>query len=209
MYTQIIDYIQDHLSPYLFGFRKGHSTEQCLVIMLEKWKKALDQKGNAGAILTDLSEAFDSLCHNLLIAKLSAYDFDQESLEFIRSYLKDRKQRTKVGSFYSIWNLIKLFVPLGSILGPLLFNIFIHDIFYFISDIDIANYADDNTPYATEISMTSLLETLEMETNVLLYWFRVNEMKPNEDKCHLLVINHGNVSVNLGSENISCSSSVD
>ena len=57
--------------------------------------------------------------------------------------------------------------------------------------------------------MTSLLETLEMETNVLLYWFRVNEMKPNEDKCNLLVINHENVSVNLGSENISCSSSVD
>ena len=66
--------------------------------MLEKWKKALDKKGIAGAILTDLSNAFDSLCHNLLIAKLSAYGFDQESLEFIRSYLKNRKQRTKVCS---------------------------------------------------------------------------------------------------------------
>ena len=209
MYNQINDFIQEQLSPYLFGFRKGHSTEQCLVIMLEKWKKALDKKSNAGAILTDLSKAFDSLSHELLIAKLSAYGFDQESLEFIRSYLNDRKQRTKIGTCYSTWKQIKVGVPQGSILGPLLFNIFLNDIFYFIMDIDIANYADDNTPYTTDINITSLLETLENETNVLLNWFRVNEMKPNEDKCHLLVINHENVSVNLGTENITCSSSVN
>ena len=66
--------------------------------MLEEWKKALDKKDNAGAILTDLSKAFASLNHELLIAKLNAYGFDKESLEFIRSYLKERKQRTKVGN---------------------------------------------------------------------------------------------------------------
>ena len=97
----------------------------------------------------------------------------------------------------------------GSILGPLLFNIFINDIFYFISDISIANYADDNTPYTTEKSITSLLETLEVETNVLLDWLRTNEMRQNEDKSHLLVINQENVSVTLGNEDISCSSTVD
>ena len=177
--------------------------------MLEKWKKAPDKKDNAEAILTDLSKAFDSLNHELLIAKLNAYGFDKESLEFIRSYLKERKQRTKVGSYYSTWKSIKFGVPQGSILGPLLFNIFINDIFYFISDISIANYADDNTPYTTEKSITSLLETLEVETNVLLDWFRTNEMGPNEDKCHLLVINQENVSVTLGNEDISCSSTVD
>ena len=209
MYNQINEYIQNHLSPYLFGFRKGHSTEQCLVIMLEEWKKALDKKDNAGAILTDLSKAFDSLNHELLIAKLNAYGFDKESLEFIRSYLKERKQRTKVGSYYSTWKSIKLGVPQGSILGPLLFNIFINDIFYFISGISIANYADDNTPYTTEKSITSLIEILEVETNVLLEWFKTNEMRPNEDKCHLLVINQENVSVTLGNEKISCSSTVD
>ena len=179
MCNQIIDYIQIHLSPYLFGFRKGHSTEQCLVIMLEEWKKPLDKKGNAGAILTDLSKAFDSLSHDLLIVKLSAYGLDNESLKFIRSNLTERKQRTKVGSSYSTWKFIKRGVPQGSILGRLLFNIFLNDIFYFIKDVSIANYADDNTPYAMDINVTALLETLELGTNVLLDWFRINEMKPN------------------------------
>ena len=93
MYTQIITYIDGFLSPHLFGFRKGHSAEQCLTVMLEQWKKALDGKGTAGAILTDLSKAFDCLNHNLLLAKLDAYGFHKEAIEFIRTYLKDRKQR--------------------------------------------------------------------------------------------------------------------
>ena len=156
-----------------------------------------------------MSKAFDSLSHDLLIAKLSAYGFDKESLEFIYSYLKERKQRTKVVTYYSTWKSIKCGVPQGSILGPLLFNIFLNDIFYFIRSVSIANYADDNTLYATENNVKSLLKTLELETNLLLDWFRINEMKPNEDKCHLLVINQDNVSVTLGNENISCSSTVE
>lgn len=77
MYNEIIDFIEKSLSPYLFGFRKGHSTEQCLLVMLEAWKKALDENGYAGAILTDLSKAFDCLNHDLLIAKLDAYGFSK------------------------------------------------------------------------------------------------------------------------------------
>ena len=88
MHTEIIDFIENSLSPFLFGFRKGHSTEQCLVAMLEAWKLAIDDKGYAGAILTDLSKAFDCLKHDLLIAKLDAYGFNQDALKFIRSYLK-------------------------------------------------------------------------------------------------------------------------
>ena len=133
----------------------------------------------------------------------------QEPLEFIHSYLRERKQWIKVGTYYSTWKSIKCGVPQGSILGPLLFNIFLNDIFYFIRSVSIANYADDNTPCDTENNVKSLLKTLEFETNLLLGWFRITEMKPNEDKWHLLVINQENVSVTLGNENISCSSTVE
>ena len=210
MYNQILEYIDKSLSPYLFGFRKGHNTEQCLVIMLESWKKALDEKCFAGAILTDLSKAFDCLNHELLIAKLNAYGFGMAALKLLYSYLKERKQRTKIGTSYSTWKEVKFGVPQGSILGPLLFNIFLNDMFYSIKEVKIANYADDNTTYSTDKDMTDLLGKLENETSILLEWFKVNEMKSNEDKCHLLFVNHqDDVSVKLGNEIIAGSPSID
>ena len=132
MYDNIYNYMENKLSPYLCGFRKGYSTMYCLVIMLERFKKALDKKNKFGALLTDLSKAFDCLNHELLIAKLDAYNFDK-SLEVIRSYLSNRKHRTKINYTFSEWAEIFDGIPQGSILGPLLFNIYMNDIFYFCS----------------------------------------------------------------------------
>ena len=154
MYVQILHYIEKYFSPYLFGFRKGCSTEQCLNVMLETWKKALDKK-TVGAVLTDLSKAFDCLKHKLLIAKLAAYGFDREDLTFTYNYLSNRKLRTKIKSHFSSRRDILYGVTQGSILGPLLFNIFLNDIFLFIEN---ANYADDTTPYAIETSIEKLMQ---------------------------------------------------
>ena len=208
MSEQIKSYMYKYLSPYLFGYRKNHSSEQCLTIMLEAWKKALDCKDRAGAVVTDLSKAFDCLNHELLISKLEAYGFGKQALNFIFNYLKERKQRTRVNSAYSTWRSTKLGVPQGSILGPLLFNIFINDIFFFLRKTKIANYADDNTAYVTENNIEGLLTTLQEETTEVLKWFQINEMKPNGDKCHLIIANKNNVNITLGSEIIESEESI-
>ena len=209
MYDEIYSYIEKFLSPYLFGYRRNHSTEQCLTIMIEAWKKALDLKHSAGAILTDLSKAFDCLNHKLLIAKLNAYGLHKEALNFIYNYLEGRKQGTKVNNSYSTWRDVKYGLPQGSILGPLLFNIFIDDIFFFIEETKVANYADDNTVYCAEETIEMLKTTLEKETNIVLKWFRDNEMKSNDDKCHLIVARLENEYINIGSEVIKSSESVE
>jgi hypothetical protein len=187
MNEQMYEYMDKFLSPFLFGYRPGYGTQYCLLTMIEMWKKALDEQKVAGAILTDLSKAFDCISHELLIAKLEAYGFDKSALILIYDYLTGRMQRTKVNGSYSSWREILSGVPQGSILGPLLFNIFINDIFFFLEKTNIANFADDNTPYCVENDIMTLLKSLESDTGTVLNWFRFNEMKPNQGKCHLMI----------------------
>ena len=209
IYEDVSHYMDNKLSPYLCGFRKGYSTQHCLIVMLEKWKKALDKKNVAGALLTDLSKAFDCLNHELLIAKLDAYGFDHASLYLILSYLTGRKQRTKVNNSYSDWSQIESGIPQGSIMGPLLFNIYINDLFYFINEDRVTNYADDTTPYNIEKNVENVISNLQVDSETLLNWFNDNFFKLNADKCKLLVTNHEDeVSIKIGRETIKGKKSV-
>ena len=122
MFHQIDKYMDGKLSMYQCGCRKGMSAQNCLLFMIEKWRKCLDNKGKAGVLLTDLSKAFDCLAHELLVAKLNVYGFDYLSLKLIYNYLFDRFERVRINSQYSSWSNITFSVPQGSILGPLLFN---------------------------------------------------------------------------------------
>ena len=97
--------------------------------MIDKWEKAVDNHKVFGAVLTDLSKAFDCICHDLLIAKLNAYGLSLPALKLITDYLQNRKQRTKIGLTDSDWEDIISGVPEGSIFAPLLFDIFLRDLF--------------------------------------------------------------------------------
>ena len=135
---------------------------------IEKWRESLYSGGNFGALLTDLLKAFDCLPHDLLIAKLHAYRLDMPSLKLIHSYLTKRRQRVKINNTYSSWSAIHFGVSQGSILGPLLFNIFLCDLFLFVPNIGIANCADDNTLHTTNKHLETVLKELEQGSDTLL-----------------------------------------
>ena len=120
-------YFSALLSNLLSGFRKGYSTQHALFRVIETWRQCLDSRGVVGTILMDLSKTYDCILHNLLIAILDAYGLDRNSLRIMLSYLSNRIQRVKMGTWLSKYDKIKSGVPQGFVHGPLLFNISIND----------------------------------------------------------------------------------
>ena len=114
MQKQIKGFIISFLSPFLCGCRKGFNTQHALLTLVENWRKGLDNKGFDGAILMDLSKAFDTLNHDLLIAKLHGYGFQHDTLTLLHSYLSKRWHRTKVNTSFSSWEELIKGVPQGS-----------------------------------------------------------------------------------------------
>ena len=138
--------------------------------------------------MMDLSKAFDCISHELLIAKLHVYGFNKASLKLTYNYLKGRNQRVKINADYSSWREILSGVPQGSVLGPLLFNIFINDLFFCVKNSEICNYADDNSLTVADADLDKIIAKLETDIDILNTWFKNNGMLLNEDKCHFMII---------------------
>ena len=163
------------LSRYQCGFRKGYDPQHCLLAMIDKWKIAVDNGNVFGALLTDLSKAFDCLPHDLIIAKLNSYGFNLTALNLIHNYLTKRKQRTKINHSHSSWEDILFVVSQGSIFGPILFNIFLSEL--------LCNYADDNTINKEHENIDDLITFLQEAAAKLFKCFFYNQTLINANYC--------------------------
>ena len=143
--NQLLGHFYEIFNDLFSAFRKGHSCQLLLLKFVEDMKNALDQKHAVGALFMDLSKAFDCLPHGLLVAKLHAYGLTPAACCLLGDYLSGSRQRVKISDARSAWETLAKGVPQGSILGPLLFNIFINDMFYFMEKCSLYNYADDNS----------------------------------------------------------------
>ena len=134
-----------------------------------------------------LSKAFDTINHQLLLAKLHGFVFNRQALAMICSYSSNWKQRIKISNVFSSSKDLILGVPQGSVLGPLIFNIYVNDLLFFLKDLGICNFADDIVTYISDESLENFLKSLEKNSMLAISWFEKIYMKLSTDKCHLIV----------------------
>ena len=164
------------------AYRPGHSCQDVLLYILNRFTQGIDSGKQVAAVAMDLSSAFDCLPPNLMYHKLVAYGFNQNSAKLIYSYLTGRSQRVKIGSNVGDWMDLTKGTPQGSKLGPNLFNLFINDLLYYLPDNSVANFADDNTLFAVQDSPQDLRDKLNSLVNKAQFWFMENGMQSNPTK---------------------------
>ena len=143
--NSVIPFVDNLLSVLISAYRQTYSSNHVLIRLIENWKQSLDKNKFVGVVLMDLSKAFDCIPRELLIAKMDAYGFDLNSLTFFYSYLKNRKQSVKINNTCRIFQILLSGVRQGSILGPILFNIFINDLLMSTKNSELHDFADENT----------------------------------------------------------------
>lgn len=194
---QIVSHLTLHniIDPFQSGFRPGFSTESCLVRLLDDIKLAKSRKMITALILFDYSKAFDKVNYSILCAKLENYGFDAHAVGWLQSYLRDRKQQVVIGkSTYSDWESPDNGVPQGSVLGPLLFLIYINDIGRSLKFCNRLLFADDLQIYLSFPlhDMASHLELLQCDITSLAEWCNINALSLNAKKTKLLFFGPSN-----------------
>ena len=171
----------------LHGYRHGRSTQTALLQMYDRWIKASSLGQVSGVVLLDLSAAFDLVDHCILNTKLQIYDFDQDTRDWIQSYLRGRKQSVWIDNCYSSFLDIEVGVPQGSNLGPLFFLIYYNDLPYTL-DCYLDAYADDSTLTATDKTIEAIGNKLSASCEKVSRWMDSNKLKLNAEKTHILTV---------------------
>jgi len=190
---QLMSYFEPLFSPLLSGFRKGFNCQNVLMKFVEDCKSELDDNNVVGAILMDLSKAFDCLPHKLLIAKLNAYGVGDEACQLVASYFHGRQQRVKLHDVRSEWLPLVKGAPQGSLFGPITLNMLTNDLLILVAELcRIYNYADDNTISVCGKDYQSVKDSIEDITRCILEWFRKNFLQANPDKFQSIIFNRSN-----------------
>ena len=202
VYDQLFNYlsINNLIHPNHHGFLRNCSTSTALQQMMDTWLQSVDDGKLVSALFLDLSAGFDVINHELLLRKLHLYNFSDNTMKWFRSYLIDRYQAVQVESALSPLLPVPYGVPQGSILGPLLFLIFINELPEVVKvkrsesepdidpDADIIIYADDNTPFTADADPEVLQTKLQHEATTVSNWFEKNDMVVSSEKTKLMIV---------------------
>ena len=181
-------FYQGLLSDYITTCRRHHSFETSLLRLTEDWKASRDRKELVAVVSMDLSKAFDTIPHALLLAKLSAYGLNGSACALLEGNLSVRMQRMKIGDAYASWPTVRRGVPQGSVLGPMFFNIFLNGLFYVIKEVKLHAYADDEQLYDSDSDPIALDQRMQREIRKANTWYTENGMIVNPSKHHAMVL---------------------
>ena len=184
VHKQLYKYVTDNNLMYngQSGFRQHHSTNTAIIKTVDKWSMEIDKGNYIGAVFIDLSKAFDMVNHNLLIDKLTSFGVNGVEGAWFKSYLSSRTQHVSINGVMSNRNTIKSGVPQGSILGPLVFLLFINDMPRNVVHFTVDMYADDTLMYVCHNNINTIEKCLNEDLDSLCKWLDVNLMKVNVSK---------------------------
>ena len=192
IYHQMINYIEKNniITNSQFGFRANKSTESALIDLVDFVHKGLTNKSNIGAVFMDLSKAFDVMSHKILKIKLEHYGFRGSFLDFLMSFLADRKYFVSVNGYISDMKKSNIGVPQGSTLGPLLFLIYINDIVNCSNILKFILFADDTTVLYENNNINDLNNVLSQEIDKVMKWFSANKLLINLSKTNTMLFSN-------------------
>ena len=181
--------------PSQYGFRPRHSTTQAVNELVDDIATSFENKKHTLSVFLDLSKAFDTIDHDILLKKLEWYGVRGLALEWFRSYLTNRKQYVQYKDSKSSTNIIPCGVPQGSVLGPLLFIIYTNDLPNCLTNCKAILFADDTTLYNSSPDIKHLYSSINSELDSLTEWFRANKLSLNVSKTHYVIFGQRQVQI--------------